>query len=118
MLSNKVYDALKWITQYLLPGFGTLYFALAEIWGLPFAKEIVGTTTAFVAFLGLLLGLSKAVYVNTGKIYDGELQVTQGPDKDSYVFHVNDLEALKSKESLRLNVTTTSEVVQADVSRK
>ena len=32
-MSNKVYDILKWIAQYLLPALGTLYFTLSSIWG-------------------------------------------------------------------------------------
>ena len=45
-LSNKVYDILKWIAMYLLPAAGTLYFALAGIWGFPYGEQIVGTITA------------------------------------------------------------------------
>lgn len=62
MMSNKMYDILKWIAQYLLPGVGTLYFALAGIWKLPYGEEVVGTITAVDAFLGLLLGISTANY--------------------------------------------------------
>lgn len=61
-MSNKTYDILKWIAQILLPGIGTLYFALAGIWNLPLADQIVGTITAVDAFLGLLLGISTAKY--------------------------------------------------------
>ena len=32
MFNNKVYDVLRWITQYLLPASATLYFALSGIW--------------------------------------------------------------------------------------
>lgn len=62
MFSNKVYDALKWIAQILLPAIGTLYFALAQIWNFPYAEQIVGTITAVDAFLGILLGISTAKY--------------------------------------------------------
>ena len=61
-LSNKTYDILKWIAQILLPGSGTLYFALAGIWNFPFEEEIVGTITAIDTFLGVLLGISSANY--------------------------------------------------------
>lgn len=61
-MSNKTYDTLKWIAQYLLPAFGTLYFALAGIWGLPFGEQIVGTITAVDTFLGVLLGISASKY--------------------------------------------------------
>ena len=61
-MSNKIYDALKFIAQIVLPAIGTLYFALASIWGLPYGEEIVGTITAVDAFLGALLGVSTAQY--------------------------------------------------------
>jgi hypothetical protein len=61
-LSNKVYDALKWIAQILLPALGTLYFALAGIWGFPYAEQIIGTITAIDTFLGVLLGISTMQY--------------------------------------------------------
>ena len=61
-LSNKAYDILKWIAQFLLPALGTLYFALAQIWGFPYGEAIVGTITAVDAFLGVILGLSSAAY--------------------------------------------------------
>lgn len=61
-MSNKVYDNLKWVAQYLLPALGTLYFALASIWGLPYGEQIVGTITAVDTFLGVILGISTAQY--------------------------------------------------------
>ena len=61
-MTNKVYDILKWIAQYFLPAIGTLYFALAGIWGLPYGEQIVGTITAVDTFLGILLGISSAQY--------------------------------------------------------
>lgn len=61
-LSNKTYDVMKWVAQYLLPAAGTLYFALAGIWGLPYGEQIVGTITAVDTFIGVLLGLSTMQY--------------------------------------------------------
>lgn len=61
-MSNKLYDILKWIALYFLPALGTLYFALAGIWGLPFGEQIVGTITAADTFLGVLLGISTYNY--------------------------------------------------------
>lgn len=60
--SNKVYDTLKWIAQYFLPALGTLYFALASIWGLPYGEQIVGTITAVDTFIGVILGISAVQY--------------------------------------------------------
>lgn len=61
-MSNKVYDILKWVAQIFLPALGTLYFALAGIWGFPYGEQIVGTITALDTFLGLILGISTIQY--------------------------------------------------------
>lgn len=62
LLNNKQYDILKWVAQILLPALGTLYFALAGIWGFPFGEQIVGTITAIDTFLGVILGISSSQY--------------------------------------------------------
>lgn len=62
LISNKTYDVLKWIAQIFLPAIGTLYFALAGIWGFPYGEQIVGTITAIDAFLGAILGISTKMY--------------------------------------------------------
>ena len=59
-LTNKTYDILKYIAQYVLPACGTLYFALAGIWNLPHGEQIVGTITAIDTFLGVLLEIGRA----------------------------------------------------------
>lgn len=61
-LNNKVYDILKELAQVWIPAIATLYFALAEIWGLPCASEIVATLTAVDAFLGAVLKISTVQY--------------------------------------------------------
>lgn len=61
-MNDKVYDVLKWIAMYLLPALGTLYFAIASIWGLPYGEQIVGTITAIDTFLGVILGISTVQY--------------------------------------------------------
>jgi hypothetical protein len=61
-MSNKMYDVLKWIAMVCLPAIGTLYFALAGIWGFPYGEEIVGTITAIDTCLGVLLGITSAQY--------------------------------------------------------
>lgn len=63
-MNNKLYDVLKFITTIVLPALGTLYFALAGIWGLPYGEQVVGTITAIVTFLGVCLGISTAKYNN------------------------------------------------------
>ena len=66
-IKDSVYDVLKWIAQIVLPAIGTLYFALAGIWGFPYGEQIVGTITAIDAFLGALLGIFTAKYNKDNK---------------------------------------------------
>ena len=47
--------------------FGTIYFALAGIWGLPYGEQIVGTITAVDTFLGAVLKISSDRYKEVGK---------------------------------------------------
>lgn len=61
-MSNKMYDALKYVAQIGLPAVGTLYYALSAIWGLPYGEQIVGTITAVDTFLGTLLMISSSAY--------------------------------------------------------
>nr|DAG30545.1 MAG TPA: hypothetical protein [Caudoviricetes sp.] len=62
MMNDKLYKILKYIAMIFLPALGTLYFALAGIWGFPYAEQVVGTITAVDTFLGVILGISTAQY--------------------------------------------------------
>lgn len=102
-LSNKAYDVLKWIAQYFLPAAGTLYFALARIWGFPYAEEVVGTVTAVDTFLGVLLGISKKNYEG-----DGVMVVNSNdPEKDVYSLNLNcPVEDLSNKKEITFKVVS------------
>lgn len=65
-MSNQTYDRLKFVAQIVLPALGTLYFALAGIWNLPYGEQIVGTITAIDAFLGAILKISSDQYYKGG----------------------------------------------------
>jgi hypothetical protein len=62
LITGKVYNLLKYIAQIVLPALATLYFALAGLWHLPSAQEVVGTVIAVDTFLGVLLGISQMNY--------------------------------------------------------
>ncbi len=64
-IKNETYDVLKWIAQILLPAIATLYYGVANIWGLPYSEQIVGTITVIDTFLGVLLGISTNTYNKT-----------------------------------------------------
>lgn len=81
-MTNQIYNVLKWIATYFLPAMGTLYFALSQIWGLPYGEEIVGTITAIDTFLGVILGISSTKYKGEGTIF-----VT---DDDTLAVELND----------------------------
>lgn len=68
-LPDKVYDVLRYVSNYVLPGIGTLYFALAQIWGFPYGQQVVGSITAVVTFLNVLLGASTVTYNQQNEIF-------------------------------------------------
>lgn len=86
-LNNKVYDTLKWIAQYALPGVATLYFAVSNIWGLPHTEQIVGSIVAFNVFVGALLGLSAIQY---NAIQKRENKVRSDYEAQTFSYPAND----------------------------
>lgn len=62
ILSNKTYDALKWVALVALPAFATFYLALAQSWNLPYPSEVAATIAAIDALLATLLGVSSSNY--------------------------------------------------------
>lgn len=79
-ISNDTYNKLKWIAQIFLPALGTLYFALAGIWGFPYGEGVVGTIVAIDTFLGALLGLSTYAYNKEQKIESLEEEISSNSD--------------------------------------
>lgn len=67
LMSNKVYDVLKWIAMVFLPAAGALYFGLANIWGFPYAEQIVGSVSVIDTFLGAVLMISTNEYNKIAK---------------------------------------------------
>lgn len=61
-ISDGTYDFLRAIADLILPALGALYFALAGIWNFPYGEQIVGTITAIVAFLDIVLKVLKRNY--------------------------------------------------------
>lgn len=64
-LNDKVYDVLKKICTIFLPAVASLYFGLAQIWGFPYAEQIVGTLSLVETFIGVLIGISTYNYNKT-----------------------------------------------------
>ena len=80
LLSNKNYDILKWLALIVLPALGAAYFGIAQIWGLPWGEEIVGTVVVLETLLGAILGISTRSYEreSVGEIYP---DVSDEPDQ-------------------------------------
>lgn len=113
-MNSKTYDILKFIAQIILPALGTLYFALAGIWGFPYGEQIVGTIAAIDAFLGALLGISSAQYYKQGKDMDGTLMIDSGDGEvEKWLFQMNPektLEEIAGKTVVKLKVDSNADL--------
>lgn len=105
-LTNAAYDVVKWFAQIVLPGLGSLYFGLSQIWGFPFGEEVVGSIAVLDVFLGALLGFGSNQYHKSDTRFDGALIVDESDEvRDVYTFEVNSpLEDLSAKRELTLKV--------------
>lgn len=105
LLNDKVYNALKFLAQVVLPALATLYAAVATIWGLPKAQEVVLTITAVDTFLGLVLGISSVSYKASDTRFDGALKLEEHPDGGTQIrLQQLDEQALLNKGEVTLKV--------------
>ena len=61
-LSDKTYNKLKYIVQIILPAIATFIGILGLSLGLPYTELIVTISTAAIALLGSILGISSYNY--------------------------------------------------------
>jgi hypothetical protein len=97
LLKGKVYDVVKQIALVWLPAFGTLYFALAQIWGLPNPEDISGSILAVDTFLGVILGISSNTYNKSEERFAGTLAIQDGEDGSTLRLQGVDPVALMSR---------------------
>ena len=62
LMSDKTYNIMKWIVQYILPGLGVLYAIIAGAANLPYAEVVLAIVMAVDWFLGVILGISTSQY--------------------------------------------------------
>lgn len=62
LMSDKTYNIMKWIVQYILPGLGVLYAIIAGAADLPYAEVVLAIVMAVDWFLGVILGISTNQY--------------------------------------------------------
>jgi hypothetical protein len=89
-LNSRVYDTLKWLVIIVLPGFTTFYGTIGDIWNWSSVSEVVLTLTALTTFLGVVLGISRAAYLNSNKDVAGTIVKTEGEDVINYSLELND----------------------------
>lgn len=106
LITGKKYDTLKYIAQVVLPALGTLYFALAGIWNLPSAEQIVGTIVAVDTFLGVVLHLSSNAYAKSDARFDGAINVTESDQAKTFSLDLKDMhpDEIEKKDQLTFKV--------------
>lgn len=106
IISNKTYNVLKAVVTMFLPGLGTLYYSLAEIWNFGGGEQVLASCSALAIFLGLFLKFADASYNNSDTKYDGEMVVTNKEDGGlNYSFNpITPLERLPEKNEVLFKV--------------
>ena len=62
MISNKVYNVLKYIALIALPALVTLLIGIGDVWGLEWMPKVAMTVSLITSFLGALLQVSSSKY--------------------------------------------------------
>lgn len=105
LLSDQQYHTLNILAMVVFPAIGTLYFALAKIWGLPDATEVVGSIVAIDAFLGVLVKAGEASYDQSGARFGGAINVSQQAEKTVYTLELDhDPEELVDRDHVTFKV--------------
>lgn len=105
-MNNKTYDILKFVALIVLPALGTLYGALANIWGFPYGEQILGTIAAVEVFLGAVLGISSSKYYKTGKDTVGTVSVNPETDEVDFNFEEMSAKELSEMKQVKIKVET------------
>ena len=102
-ITNKMYDAIKWIVVIVIPAIITLYATLGNIWNFPRVEQITASLAAIDVFLGAIMQISSSKY---NKTYDGVLHVDTVTDEeaDKYLFEVDDLDNITDKDKITLKI--------------
>ena len=62
LMSDKAYNIVKWIVQYILPGLTVLYAIIANSVGIPYTDVVMTILVAVDWFLGIIMGISTNQY--------------------------------------------------------
>lgn len=61
-LSDKAYDAIKYLVTLVLPAFATFYLTVGQLLELPATDKVVGVIVALGTFLGALINIAGRKY--------------------------------------------------------
>lgn len=114
VLSEKIYNPLKFLALVLLPALTTLYFTLGGLWHLPNVEQVIGTMTAVDTFLGVILGISTRLYNATNEKYVGDIVLTNHQDgKKTFSLDLNgDPSDLANKNEVTFKIRTNPDIPQ------
>lgn len=62
ILSEKVYNVLKWLCLIFAPALGTLIATIFALYHIDGAEIVCGTISAIATFIGALIGISTKAY--------------------------------------------------------
>lgn len=99
-MTNKTYDALKYVALIIVPALATFANAVGVVWGIPHTNDVAMTIAAFGVFLGAVLGVSSKNYEPETH---GNLVVTK--HSDVYADFASEPTNLKDGDTIVLKVT-------------
>ena len=99
-MTNKTYDAIKYVALIIVPALATFVSAVGIVWGIPYTSEATTTITAFGVFLGATIGVSSKNYEPETH---GNLVVTK--HDDVYADFASEPTNLKDGDTIVLKVT-------------
>ena len=62
LLTNRLYDILKWVTIIGLPAIGTALLTVGEIWDLSYSPKVAETINVIILMFGAMIGISTSQY--------------------------------------------------------
>lgn len=62
MISNKLYDFLKWFSLIAIPATEVFWLTVGKVWNFPYLTEVGATIGALGVFIGTLIGVSTKAY--------------------------------------------------------
>lgn len=66
MISNRVYDVIKWVGLICLPAVAWFIGQVGPLWGMTNVDAVVTTLNAVGTLLGILIGVSTVQYNKSG----------------------------------------------------